>query len=225
MKTVAIKNESGVRLGVTGASDEIKKRLLGDYYTEENGACVRAYPADTPNIDKIIAAFEKYGLDYVAQVYGDKPAPWQDALAAFLERVRDLDIGWLLMGSCALAVRGIELKPRGVDFVMRIADLDTVRGLFADTTIVPFSKCPGWVCLGYGAAFLGAQISIGFGPQSELDAATPADSGPYAMAHAETVEWRGYKVNVPPVELSLNINKARGRAERVALIEKFMAGK
>jgi len=223
MKTVIKKGDHEVKLGVAGASDEVKRNLLADYYAEENGVCLRSYSANTPNIDKIAAAFERFGVDYVEQVYGKKPAQWQEALEAFIDKTKGEQVEWLLMGSCALAVRGIDLQPRGVDLMMPIDDLSNIRNLFEDCTIVPFAECPGWVCQGYGAAFLGAQISIGFGPQCEADEANPTDSGPFAMAHAEKMEWKGHRIYVPPIELSLNINKARGRLDRVALIKKYIA--
>jgi len=225
MKAVVIKSESEIKLGVVDVPTELVERLLDDYYTEENGAFVRSYRSDTPHIEKTAAAFEKFGVAYLSQSLGLEPVPWEDGLIAFLEKVQHSPAEWLLIGSCALAVRGIPVQPRGVDLVMKINDLDKVREWFANCTVVPFERCADWVCLGYGAAFLGAPVSIGFEPQTELDNAGPIDSGPYAMAHAQVVEWRGFQVKVPPIELSLNINRARNRADRVSLIESYMAGR
>ena len=48
----------------------------------------------------------------------NEPAPWESSLSAFLSLVDGQNIDWWLIGSPALPVRGIVVKPRDFDFVV-----------------------------------------------------------------------------------------------------------
>ncbi len=47
--------------------------------------------------------------------------------------------------------------------------------------------------------------------------------GPAAYARRETVLWRGHAIPAPPLDLQLAVNRRRGLAERVRLIEAHLA--
>jgi hypothetical protein len=219
-ETQQIANE--VQFIVTDVPEDIGQKLADDYYVRQADRFVRSYPLSSPHIDQIAQSFVLNADRYISQAYGNAPVPWNNALKSFINRLRDLDIEWLLIGSCPLAIRGIDVAPRGVDLVCRMKDFELVQETLVDCTVLPFEACENWVAKAFGVAFLGAPISIAFEPQDCLDQPDPIDSGPYAMAHAETILWEGYQLPVPPIQLSININRKRERTERVALIEAFM---
>ena len=50
----------------------------------------------------------------------------------------------------------------------------------------------------------------------------PADFGPTALERSETVTWKGYEINVPPLDLQLAVSERRGLRERADLIRAWM---
>lgn len=204
--------------------EKYRAQLEEDYFLPDDDGYARAYPKDLPYMERIAQNFQRYGVDMFDRTRAADPAHWQHALHAFIERMEGTGLDWLLTGSCALAVRGIAIHPKDVDVVFpHFADLGRVRTLFANETILPLTECEHWVALGYGAAYLDFVVGMAFATQACLDQPDPIDSGPYALAHAETIEWQGCRVKVPPIALTRNINARRNRQERVRLIDEFMA--
>jgi len=222
MKTSSEKHGNEFRFVVSDVPEKLRESLVGDYFTQDGDRYYRAYPADAPHIEASAKVFVANAEKLIGQCYGAEPVDWESALDRFASRLRGKGIEWLLIGSCPLAIRGIDVKPRGVDVVMRLTDFERVRELFANDMINPLMPCDNWVAKAFGVVYLGAPVSIAFGTDDSLDESEPIDSGPYAVAHAEAVTWRGHELRVPPIELSLNINRRRGRHARVQLIEEFI---
>jgi hypothetical protein len=57
---------------------------------------------------------------------------------------------------------------------------------------------------------------------TNLDNPEPIDCGPYAKNNLETMNWEGYTIKVPPLELQLNVIKLRGRIDRVKKTEEYI---
>jgi len=198
-------------------------RLEEEYYTKDEDGYIKIYPGDTPFIDITGENFKKYGKEMFFQRWGVKSAPWQEGLLAFIEKTKDTNMEWLLIGSCPLALREMDINPRGVDIVFPyLKDMEKIRELFSHSMIEPLTECHNWVAKAYGSVFLHCSINIAFEPQPSLDMPEPIDSGPYALIHRETITWKGHKINIPPLELSLNINRKRGRNDKVKIIEDYM---
>lgn len=196
--------------------------LKESYYQQEGDTFFKSYSATIPHIQTIGENFIKNGQSMLDQLAGLAPVPWEDALSFFAERMKDTGVEWLLVGSLNLLVRGIEVTPRDVDVICYLKDMEKVQSLFGDVVMEPLQGCDNWVAKAYGALFHKALISIAFDTLDCLDQTEPTDAGPYAMAHAETVIWKGYSLRVPPLELSVNINRRRGRLDRVELIEDYL---
>jgi hypothetical protein len=94
--------------------------------------------------------------------------------------------------------------------------------LFEDCIVEPIRSSKGWVVANFGVLFMGARIDLAFDPEDFVDSPDPADFGPYAMRNLEAVNWKGYTVRVPPLELQMQVNKRRGRYDRAAAIEQYL---
>lgn len=151
-----------------------------------------------------------------------EPIPWEEALSEFALIVKDQEIDWWIVGSCALAVRGVSVSPHDLDIMVAPQDLDTVVSLFSDSIVEPFHETEDWVVQFYGSAFLGALIAFASSPQTWVDRPQPTDFGLYAMEHLEDIVWRGTRIRIPPLDLQLDVNKRRGRTQTVRAIEDFI---
>ncbi|MCP3965312.1 MAG: hypothetical protein GY750_06315 [Lentisphaerae bacterium] len=147
---------------------------------------------------------------------------WQEALDAFAGVMHENNIDWWLTGSCALCIRGIELKPHDVDIMVNSSDIEKIKDVFANKTIIPIIDTQGWLTKDFGVIFWYARIDIASDPSAGLDDPEPIDCGPYAAKNLEKVEWRGHTIKAPPVNLTLTVNKKRERWDRVKLIEEYL---
>lgn len=213
----------GVAFCVVEPPAHYGKYLEDNYYVRSGGSYVRTFSTDAPFIDQVADCYRANAREWFACMIDRVPTPWADALEAVDDRLEDSGIDWFITGSCALAARGLNVEPGGVDLIFRTRDMVWVREMFQRQTIQPICPCEGWVAEGYGVLFLHAPICVTFGTQPCLDQPIPSDSGPYAAAHLEEVLWRGRTLRIPPLALSRNINERRGRAERVRIIDEFLA--
>jgi hypothetical protein len=210
---------------VSDVPEHSSSRLEEALFTKAGDGYVKEFSKDIAHIRAILDNYRRNADEILAQIYSQplKPAPWEQALLAFIDKAKSAGIDWFLAGSCALAIRGVDLKPRGVDIILHLEDMSKVQDVFLDDTIQPIMECSDWVAKAHGVLFMHATIGLAFDTQDCLDVPEPIDSGPYAMRHLEKIEWKGHTVKVPPVALLLNVNKRRGRQERVRLIEEYMS--
>jgi hypothetical protein len=147
---------------------------------------------------------------------------WEEALLGFIDRLSGTDIDWWLTGSCAACLRGVSIEPHDVDIMLRSKDIDRVNDIFADYVIEPIRSSKGWVVANFGVLFMNARIDLAFDPEYFVDSPDPADFGPHAMKNLEELNWKGHIVRIPPLELQLQVNKRRGRNDRVKSIEDYL---
>lgn len=213
-----------VEFRLANVPEAYKATLRNEYYREEGDLFLKAYPRDTVYIENIVSNLTAGAEAMLAQLSGSQPAPWRQALAAFAARTREAGIDWFLTGSAVLALRGLAVEPKDINVVLSMQDLRTVRDMFKEHMVTPVAECSDWVAKGYGMLFLHSTVTLAFDTDPCLDVPLPIDAGPYAKAHLETLFWEGFALKVPPLELLLNINKLRGRYERVELIEGYLKG-
>lgn len=203
-------------------SPEYKEIFENAYYSLENGCYTKRFPKDTPNISRIRENWENCAEEMFAQMGYFQTARWEEALLGFINRIRGHDIHWWLTGSCATCVRGVDIQPHDVDIMMRSEDIYRVNQLFSDCIVEPIICSKGWVVANFGVLFMGARLDWAFDPEDFVDNPDPTDFGPYAMQNLEDIDWKGQIVRIPPLELQMQVNKRRGRDDRVAAIEKFL---
>jgi hypothetical protein len=134
-------------------------------------------------------------------------------------------VRWWLAGSGALYVRGLKVKPHDLDVMTYKTEIEALRELVLPHTVEPFHHVTGWVVRGFGVVNYRYRIDFAFEPEDWVDGQGPLDFGPYAEAHIELVNWHGHEILVPPIELHIAPNEARGRQERVALIREYLLAK
>ncbi len=149
----------------------------------------KVFPTDSPHLDHIYHNFARCAEELILQKAGIHPAPCEQALLALLEKIKDQDIDWWLVGSAALAVRGIDLSPHDIDLSV---DDDHTR--------------IEWVG----------------GVDERADTPEISDFGPIAVKRRETINWHGYQLQVPPLDLQLMVSERRELTERAEKIKHFM---
>ncbi len=193
------------------------------YYLEFDEWFFKAYPADYPHIDIIRQNFVEHGEAMFNQLGYFTNVPWEEGLLAFANRVAGKGIDWWLTGSCAVCLRGIKLNPHDVDIMVNSSDIPKIMEIFRDDIFEPIANTQGWVTKDFGVLFLACRIDIASDPADCLDEPEPVDCGQYAKAHLETIPWQGHKIKVPPLSLSIAVNKKRERWDRVKLMEEYRA--
>jgi len=166
------------------------------------------------------AIFERFQVSIDAmlrQHAGLEAMPWQRALRRFADIVGDVD--WCLVGSGALAVRGIAVAPRDIDVVVAEEDFGRVVSCLRDHLVEGVSRTDDWIARWFCRAFLDGRVECVAGIPAWVDTPEPSDFGPTAWSRRERLAWRGIDVAVPPLDLQFAVSRRRGMTERAALIE------
>jgi hypothetical protein len=192
-------------------------------FTQGDEGLVRTFSASSPYLDLAYHNFKQYGETIILQKAGVIPSPWQEALITFLKFVDHQPIEWYLVGSGALAVRGIDVRPGDLDFVTGEADALVLAELAKDYLIEPVRDATGWVGKWFVRTYMGAVVEWLGGVNDSADAHGVSDFGPIALSRTETIEWRGYQIQVPPLNLQLEVNEKRGRADVAVKIRSAVA--
>jgi hypothetical protein len=141
---------------------------------------VRRFPGDAPYAARAAERFELCAEAIVRQLADLEPVPWEAALELVLDRV-GAD-GWMLVGSAARAIRGLEAAPHDVDLVSDNAGAERIAAALADILVEPLVD-GDWIGGRWYRAFGPARIE-GVGDY----AGTIVDEG--------TVVWRGAELRV-----------------------------
>jgi hypothetical protein len=203
--------------------DPVYQQAVRDLgYTEFPAGFGRTYPSDTPHLAQIYEHFARSVEPMLQQTAGLRAVPWEQALHTFLQRIEGLSLNWWLAGSAALAVRGIAVQPRDFDLIVDQHTALVLGEHLRDILVEPVHPVKGWFCAWWGRAFQHARFEWVGDVYAFIDEPEPSDFGPYAAQHLETLEWRGYPIRVPPLELQHRVSIRRGLHERAALIQQHI---
>jgi hypothetical protein len=180
------------------------------------------YPPDASHFEDVVANWERDGEAMGRQL--PKPeVPWQEALRAFLDRVEDQSVEWFLMGSTALAVRGIQVTPKDIDITTDGRGIRGLENLFLDHLIWPVSDTRGWpVCSWFARVFWHCLIELAGDVPEEIDYPVPRPWGPFGQERLERVNWKGHEIFVPDLALHRQDENSRGRTSYVSAIDEFI---
>jgi hypothetical protein len=182
----------------------------------------RTFPSDSLHLVRSYENFALYAEELILQTARIQPVPWEQALLALLEKIQGHKIDWWLVGSTALAVRGLDVAPRDIDLSVADKDAHRLGDLLLDNLIEPVQPTPDWFCNWFGRAFLHARVEWVGGVDERADTPEVSDFGPTAASRKETVVWHGHQIQVPPLDMQLRASEARGMTGRVEKIKRLL---
>lgn len=203
----------------------LQDAVRGLYYSpvaDDGATFAKQFPADTPHLAHIYANFARHAADMVYQAAGQQPVPWAQGLRAFLERIAGQDLGWMLVGSGALAVCGLDVAPHDLDLVVDVDSAVRLNDLLLDVLVEPPQPSPGWIWDSFSRAFWHTRLEWVSGVNATADRPEVADFGPTAVRRAETIRWQGYDIKVPPLDLQYQVSARRGLTDRAAKIKESL---
>lgn len=202
-----------------------EKILQSCFYEKINNGYIKKYPRNSKYIKKMKKRYHKYAHTMFDQVGYFTNIPWKVGLKKFCSMVKDTTIDWWLTGSCASCIRGINLDPHDIDIMIDSKSTSIVTEIFKDFLIEPIVDTNGWLTKEFGVIFMDVRIDIASDPVASLDNPIPLDCGQYAKNNLEIIEWEGYKIKIPLLQLQLNANEKRGRLYRIKKISEFIKNK
>jgi RimJ/RimL family protein N-acetyltransferase len=219
----AVLERDGVRARflVSARNEMAAAALPAMGFQREGDAFVRWF-ADGPELPRIFENFAAHIDAMVRFKNGDAVAPWERSLKLVAERLTER-VEWMLVGSAALAVRGIEVHPRDIDLV--VDDAQRTGELLADILVEPVTRMEGWVADWFGRAFDGVLIEWVAGVHGEAPGEVARMDGPGRAWRGESVIWHDYGIFCAPLDLRLGLSEARGLTDEVAAIRRFLAEK
>lgn len=155
--------------------------------------------------------FEKYGETFIKQQLKLVPAPWERTLSLLIPMMKQLGVDWYIHGSTAMALWGIDVKPKDIDIIIpNVSDFDRVRDYFYKMAIKPFERCDNWLMSGLGTVFL--ETAIGFAFHN-------ADCAPFDMETLGRISYHGKELFVDSLKNLREANINYNRLDRVAQID------
>jgi hypothetical protein len=186
------------------------------------GRFVWEYPPDAPGWEEASRNWEDFGAELFDQKHGVLPVDWEAGLLWIGDILDGMDADWTLVGSAALAVRGIDVSPGNLDVVVDEASADRLAPHIGAGVLRPMVDTDGWVvATRMGLLFHGCGITV-LGGVKDQERPTPWDSE--ARAHAETVVWGDRTIRVPPLQRQLRHARAMFRNDHVRAIVGYRAG-
>ena len=182
------------------------------------------YQGDPDDFDQVITNWQRDGAARIERTANGLPSgDWAAALEAAIGRLDGSGVWWYLLGSAALAVRGIDVQPQGVDIGTDRAGSDVIRKLFRDRALIPVADAPDWhVSVLYGRYSWHSIIQVTAEPRPWVDDQHPRPWGHEGLSRLETVKWPGHDLLVTPLDLQLDDEKRRDRKRNVTAIVRWM---
>jgi hypothetical protein len=182
---------------------------------------VQRYPPGTRYFDHAVANLRQAVGEMATQKPAATPAGWSVQFRDLLSRAEQARVPLAVVGSVALAIRGIDVCPGDIDVITTLEGADALAESYQDALVVPLFTRPGFGR--FGRAFAGG-IRVEW-----LGNPTRAQEGPWPLAAAawsiaspfEEVPWESRLLRVPPLELQRAVEALRQRPDRVAAIDEF----
>jgi hypothetical protein len=191
-------------------------------FVRDGGRFTWEYPADAPCWDAAARNWERDGAEMLDQAHGVCPVDWEAGLAWIAPILDEQGADWFVIGSAAMAVRGLDVAPGGVDIAMDEPAADRLMPHVADGVLQPIVDMGEWpVATRKGHLFHGCAIWTIAGMKEQPTRPTLWDAA--ARASLDTVTWRDREVRVPPIELQLLYARMMFRNDHVRAINAYLA--
>ena len=222
MKIVFEEKENDIIFRLLDFDSKYTQIFEACFYQNDSESYYKKFSKDIKHIDIIKSNYQKNAKTMFDQCGHFVSIPWEKGLQNVCSIMHNSGIEWWLTGSCATCIRGIDLNPHDIDIIINSKYLDEAIELYSSYLIEPVIDTNGWITKYFGVAFNQVRIDLAFDPSPELDIPEPSDCGPFAQNNLEEIEWRGFKIKVPPLFLQLKTNEYRGRMDRVEKITEYL---
>jgi hypothetical protein len=212
--------DHGARFEVMTANPVYRQQLVQAGFQKASDALFVRYVDSPSGLQEIFENFSRHIEEILLQHARLEPVPWESALREFLRRVQDVELEWWLSGSAALAVRGIDIAPRDLDFA--VADSHALGRLLQDALVEPVTRMREWVAEWFGRAFLGALVEWVSDVRSPIVDDHGLEQGAEAASRLERVQWEGHVIPVTPLDLQLVVAERRGQRDRAEKIRQLL---
>jgi hypothetical protein len=221
MKTRLQQFDDHVRVVVSNVDPALAPQMAGFEFVPIEDRFERRFELGPPDLVVILQRFQESIEDMVRQLAGWDQTPWESALLKFIT-LAETEIDWWLVGSTALAVRGIRVEPKDVDVVVAEEDFFRTNELFDRFIVEPPQETEEFIARFFTRAFMDARVEWVAGVYDWVDSGQPSDFGPVAQRESESIQWKGAMVHVPPLQMQLSATLRRGLEDRAALIQQFL---
>lgn len=212
--------DSGARFGAKTANPLYQQQLVQAGFQDAADELFVRYVDRPPDVEEIYENFSRHIEEILLQHAGVKPVPWESALRDFLRQVQGAELKWWLSGSAALAVRGVDIAPRDLDFA--VSDPHSLGLLLQDALVEPVTRMRDWVAEWFGRAFLGALVEWVSDVRSPIIDDHGLEQGAEAASRLELVPWEDFIVPVAPLDLQLVVAERRGQSDRAEKIRHLL---
>ncbi len=181
----------------------------------------RRYPPGTRYFDRAVANLGQ-GLDEMVRQRITRTAPgWAGALRDLLDRAGQARVPLAVVGSVALAVRGVDVRPGDIDVITTMEGADALGDCYQDVPVVPVATSPGFGR--WGRAFTGGiRVEWLGNPARAWEGPWPLAASAWSVASPfEEVSWEHRILRVPPLEVQRRVEVHRQRPDRVAAIDEY----
>jgi hypothetical protein len=182
---------------------------------------IQRYPPGTRYFDRAVANLRQALGEMVIQKSARTPAGWSVPFRDLLGRAGEARVPLAVVGSVALAIRGVDVCPGDIDVITTLEGADALAESYQDALVVPLFTRPGFgrfgrACTGgIRVEWLGNAARVQEGPWP-LAAAAWSIASPF-----EEVCWENRLLRVPPLEVQRAVEVRRQRPDRVAAIDDF----
>ncbi len=174
--------------GLDAAYCDIVRRLG---FEPVDDGFARHFATSGPHMEPIFSHFAAVAEEWILQKAGVRPVPWETVLERMIHLLNKHQLTWWLVGSAALAVRGLPVVPHDIDLVVEEPAAFQLGELLRNELIEPVQPITTWRARWYGRAFSGACI--------EWVGGVPAEHAWSATSSWERVIWRGALLRIPPL--------------------------
>lgn len=191
-------------------------------FTRDGGTFTWEYPAAAPGWEDAARNWERDGAEMLDQAHGVRPPDWEAGLAWIAPILDAQGADWFVIGSAAMAVRGLDVSPGNLDLAMDEASADRLMSLVAGSVLRPIVDRGDWpVATRTGDLFHGCGISLVAGMKEQPGRPTLWDAA--ARQTLDTVAWHDREIRVPSIQLQLLYARMMFRNDHVRAINAFLA--
>jgi hypothetical protein len=182
---------------------------------------VRRYAPGTRYFDRAVANLRQDLDEMVRQKIAGPPPGWAGPLDDLLRRAGQARVPLAVVGSVALAVRGVDVRPGDIDVITTIEGADALADSYQETLVMPLDTWPGFGR--WSRAFTGGiRVEwLGNPPRAQEGPWPLAGSAWSILSLFEEVSWENWILRVPPLDIQRQVEVHRQRPDRVAAIDEY----